>query len=33
MAPAAALVLILGSLALINMGMDELANPRIRRTE
>jgi peptide/nickel transport system permease protein len=33
MAPAVALVLILGSLALINMGMDELANPRIRRTE
>lgn len=33
MAPAVALVLILGSLALINMGLDELANPRIRRTE
>ena len=33
MAPAFALVLILGSLALINMGMDEIANPRIRRTE
>lgn len=32
-APAALLVLILGSLALINMGLDELANPRIRRTE
>jgi len=31
--PAIALVLILGSLALINMGLDELANPRIRRTE
>jgi peptide/nickel transport system permease protein len=31
--PALALVLILGSLALINMGMDELANPRVRRTE
>ena len=31
--PALALVLILGSLALINMGLDELANPRIRRTE
>jgi len=31
--PAFALVLILGSLALINMGMDELANPRIRKTE
>jgi peptide/nickel transport system permease protein len=33
LAPAVALVLILGSLALINMGMDELANPRIRRSE
>jgi peptide/nickel transport system permease protein len=33
LAPAVALVLILGSLALINMGMDELANPRIRKTE
>ncbi len=33
LAPAVALVLILGSLALVNMGMDELANPRIRRTE
>lgn len=32
-APAMALVLILGSLALINMGLDEVANPRIRRTE
>ncbi|MGZ9163845.1 MAG: ABC transporter permease [Anaerolineales bacterium] len=31
--PAVALVLILGSLALINMGMDELANPRVRKTE
>jgi peptide/nickel transport system permease protein len=31
--PALALVLILGSLALINMGLDELANPRIRRAE
>ncbi len=31
--PAVALVLILGSLALINMGLDELANPRIRRSE
>lgn len=31
--PAFALVLILGSLALINMGLDELANPRIRKTE
>ncbi len=33
LAPAVALVLILGSLALINMGMDELANPRIRKSE
>jgi peptide/nickel transport system permease protein len=33
MAPATAMVLILGSLALIIMGMDELANPRVRRTE
>jgi peptide/nickel transport system permease protein len=31
--PALFIVLILGSLALINMGLDELANPRIRRTE
>jgi peptide/nickel transport system permease protein len=31
--PALALVLILGSLALINMGLDELANPRIRKAE
>lgn len=31
--PAVALVLILGSLALINMGLDELANPRVRRAE
>jgi peptide/nickel transport system permease protein len=31
--PALAMVLILGSLALINMGLDELANPRIRRAE
>jgi peptide/nickel transport system permease protein len=31
--PALAMVLILGSLALINMGLDELANPRVRRTE
>jgi peptide/nickel transport system permease protein len=31
--PAVALVLILGSLALINMGLDEIANPRVRRTE
>lgn len=33
LAPAVALVLILGSLALINMGLDELANPRVRKTE
>jgi peptide/nickel transport system permease protein len=32
-APAIAMVLILGSLALINMGLDELANPRVRRSE
>ena len=31
--PAIAMVLILGSLALVNMGLDELANPRVRRTE
>jgi peptide/nickel transport system permease protein len=31
--PSVAIVLILGSLALINMGLDELANPRVRRTE
>ena len=31
--PAIAMVLILGSLALINMGLDELANPRVRRSE
>lgn len=31
--PAIALVLILSSLALINMGLDELANPRVRRSE
>src|SRR5215212_9629941 len=31
--PALAMVLILGSLAFINMGLDELANPRIRRAE
>jgi peptide/nickel transport system permease protein len=31
--PAIALVLILGSLALINMGMDEISNPRVRRSE
>ncbi len=31
--PAVALVLILGSLALVNMGMDEISNPRVRRSE
>lgn len=31
--PAAAMVLILGSLALINMGLDEVANPRVRKSE
>ena len=31
--PAFLTVLILASLALINMGLDELANPRVRRTE
>lgn len=31
--PAVAMVLILSSLALINMGLDELSNPRVRRTE
>ena len=31
--PSFAMILILGSLALINMGLDELANPRVRRTE
>jgi peptide/nickel transport system permease protein len=31
--PAIGFVLILGSLALINMGLDELANPRVRRVE
>ena len=31
--PAIGLALILGSLALINMGLDELSNPRVRRTE
>jgi peptide/nickel transport system permease protein len=31
--PAVAMILILGSLALLNMGLDELANPRVRRTE
>jgi len=33
MEPAVAMILILGSLALINMGLDELANPRVRRSE
>lgn len=33
LAPAVAMVLILSALALINMGLDELANPRVRRTE
>jgi len=32
-APSVAMILILGSLAMINMGLDELANPRVRRTE
>jgi peptide/nickel transport system permease protein len=32
-APTVAMILILGSLALINMGLDELANPRVRKTE
>lgn len=31
--PALGLTLILGSLALINMGLDELSNPRVRRSE
>jgi peptide/nickel transport system permease protein len=31
--PAVAMILILASLALVNMGLDELANPRVRRTE
>lgn len=31
--PAAAMVVILGSLALVNMGLGELANPRIRKSE
>ncbi len=31
--PAIFLAFILGSLALINMGLDELANPRVRRSE
>lgn len=33
MEPAVAMILILGSLALINMGLDELANPRVRKSE
>ncbi len=32
-APSIGMILILGSLALINMGLDELANPRVRRSE
>jgi peptide/nickel transport system permease protein len=32
-APSVAMILILGSLALINMGLDELANPRVRKSE
>lgn len=32
-APSVAMILILGSLALVNMGLDELANPRVRRSE
>lgn len=31
--PAGAIVLILSSLALVNMGLDELANPRVRKSE
>lgn len=31
--PAAAMVLILASLALINMGLDEISNPRVRKSE
>ena len=31
--PSMAVILVLGSLALINMGLDELANPRVRRSE
>lgn len=33
MGPVVALILILGSLALVNMGLDEVANPRVRQTE
>jgi len=32
-APSVGMILILGSLALINMGLDELANPRVRKSE
>jgi peptide/nickel transport system permease protein len=32
-APSVGMILILASLALINMGLDELANPRVRKTE
>ena len=32
-APSVGMILILGSLALINMGLDELAKPRVRRSE
>ena len=31
--PAFAMILILGALALVNMGLDELANPRVRKSE
>jgi peptide/nickel transport system permease protein len=31
--PSVGMILILGSLAFINMGLDELANPRVRRSE
>jgi peptide/nickel transport system permease protein len=31
--PSIGMILILGSLALVNMGLDELANPRVRRSE
>ncbi len=31
--PSVGLALILGSLALVNMGLDELSNPRVRRSE
>jgi len=32
-APSIMMILILATLALINMGLDELANPRVRKTE